>query len=88
MKTNKRIIGLFVWFSGMLPMNAQSDDFGVWTSVELKKKIFPGMSLSAEGNFRTRDGLSQTDRWTGSLGMDYRICSWLKASTAYNRFKF
>ncbi|MFR5757191.1 MAG: hypothetical protein ACLUE2_00470 [Bacteroides cellulosilyticus] len=28
---------------------AQSDDFGIWTSAEVKKKIFPGFDASVEG---------------------------------------
>lgn len=62
---------------------AQSDDFGVWTSVTAKKKLSKTWTLSAEGEYRTRDGISATDRWSGALGVTYRLTSWLKADAAY-----
>ena len=34
------------------------DDFGVWTSAEVRKKIFSGFDASLEGEFRTRDGIA------------------------------
>ena len=37
---------------------AQSDDFGIWTSIEAQKKINKKFNLSLEGELRTRDNAS------------------------------
>ena len=63
--------------------HAQGDDFGVWTSAEVKKKIFSGFDASLEGEFRTRDGLQTVERWSGSAGVSYKMFRWLKASAGY-----
>lgn len=62
---------------------AQSDDFGVWTSAEVKKRLFPGFDASVEGEFRTRDGLSEVDRWSLAAGVSYKFTSFLKADLGY-----
>lgn len=64
-------------------MYAQSDDFGIWTSAEVKKKIFPGFDASLEGEFRTRDGLKNVERWAASMGVGWRIAPFLKADAGY-----
>lgn len=77
------IIQLFALLCVAQPMSAQSDDFGIWTSIEVKKKLTSRLSASVEGEYRTRDGVSETDRWAGSVGVDYKLFSWLKASAGY-----
>lgn len=62
---------------------AQSDDLGIWTSAELKKKIFPGFDASVEGEFRTRDGLKNVERWTAGVKVAYRIAPFLKTDVGY-----
>ena len=64
-------------------LQAQSDDFGVWTSAEVKKKLFNGFNASLEGEFRTRDGINNVERWSVSAGVDYRLTTWLKADAGY-----
>ena len=61
-KMNRRITLLAVFLCTMVAgVYAQSDDFGIWTSAEVKKKIFPGFDVSVEGEFRTRDGVDNVD---------------------------
>lgn len=62
---------------------AQSDDFGIWTSAEVKKKILPGWDASLEGELRTRDGVKTVERWSGAAAMSYKVFDWLKASAGY-----
>lgn len=64
-------------------MHAQSDDLGIWTSAEVKKKIFPGFDASVEGEFRTSDGLKNVERWAAGAAVAYRINSFLKADAGY-----
>ena len=79
-----RIIAALLMLCMACPqLAAQSDDFGVWTSLAAKKKLSKAWTLSAEGEYRTRDGLSATERWAASLGATYRVASWLKADAGY-----
>lgn len=64
-------------------VRAQSDDFGIWTSAEVKKKLFPGFDASIEGEFRTRDGLKKMERWAGTASVAYRFSPYVKADAGY-----
>lgn len=55
----------------------------LWTSAEMKFGIAGKLSGNIGGEYRTNDGLSGTERWTASAGLDYKICSWLKVSADY-----
>ena len=79
-KMNRRITLLAVFLCTMVAgVYAQSDDFGIWTSAEVKKKIFPGFDASVEGEFRTRDGVDNVERWSAGAGVAYRITSFFES---------
>ena len=61
----------------------QEKNFGIWTDVTLKKKLTKGMNAFVEGGYRTRDGVSTTERWSVAAGMDYRIFRFLKTEVGY-----
>ncbi len=67
---------------------AQSDDFGVWTSIQAEKKIIKGLTAELEGEFRTRDSFSTVDRWAGSADLSYRIIQYLKVGGSYSLIRF
>jgi len=69
----------------LLPMAAmaQSDDFGLDFSLEAQKKLSKTMSLSLEGELRTRDNTKTMDRWSLGLSLDYKAAKWLKFSGGY-----
>ena len=82
MKTKTLLLTLLLalpWIGGY----AQSDDFGIWTSAEVKKKLTTKLDASVEGEFRTRDGLSEVERWAASVGVAYKFNSYLKADVGY-----
>ena len=62
---------------------AQSDDFGIWTSLEAKKKLTEKLDVTFEGELRTIEGVSQTDRRSLGVGMSYDVAKWLKADIGY-----
>ena len=74
---NKKLFlaGLFCLVS--FALQAQKDDLGLWTSVGMEKRLFRDFDLSLEGEFRSRDKLSEVGRWSGSAGMAYKITNWL-----------
>lgn len=55
----------------------------LWTSAEFKAPLTNRFSLSIEGENRTHDSFNGSERWSGGLGADYKLCSWLKASAGY-----
>ena len=66
-------------------MVAQSD-FGVWTSIEGSTKLNKKMELSIEGEYRTQDMSSMTERASGAVNLSYKdknFLPFLKADVGY-----
>jgi len=67
---------------------AQSDDMGMYTSVEVSKKIIPKLEASLEEEFRLRENLSEIDRFSTTLGLSYKFNSYFKVGGAYNLINY
>lgn len=82
---NKRILIALSLGVGLLQgaMAQQDNDFGVWTSAEVKKNIVSSLDASLEGEFRSRDGVSSVERWSISPSLSYRLFPFLKADIGY-----
>lgn len=63
---------------------AQSDDFGIWSEANVEKKINSNLEIDGGVEWRTRDNASETDRWSASVGVSYKLTDWLKASAGYS----
>ena len=57
---------------------------GLLMELEAQKKINKNLSVSLEGDFRTRNDFQTIDRWKIGLGASYKINSWLKADAGYS----
>ena len=64
-------------------VKAEGDDFGIWTEVDVEKKVSKKLSLEGGLEMRTRDHVKTVDRWSGSVGASYKLTDWLKASAGY-----
>ena len=62
---------------------AQQNDRGVWTTVDIEKKLNKRWDAAAGFEYRTKDGTSLTDQIRGSLGVDYKPYKFLKFAAAY-----
>jgi hypothetical protein len=62
---------------------AQSDDFGIWSSADFKKKLFPGFNATIGGEFRSRDDSKKVERWAAIAGLDYEVMKHVKLSAGY-----
>lgn len=62
---------------------AQSDDFGVWTTLDAKKKLTDKLQLGIEGELRSADGVSEVSRRSLGLSMSYKFAKWFKADIGY-----
>jgi len=72
----------------LVPMTMQAqddgDDFGIWASVGVQKKFDKRWTAGAEMEWRTRDNVSTSDRWSWGVYGSYKITPWLKASAGYD----
>lgn len=57
--------------------------FGMWTGASVTKKLSQRLSFEAEGEMRTQDALNKIDRWSASVGADYKVLSFLKVGASY-----
>lgn len=84
----RRIAWFFILCGAALTASAQSDDFGVWTSVEVQKKINRKWNVSAETEFRLQDNLKAIDRWTVAASATYKPLKWLKLDAGYKLIRY
>ena len=85
MKSIKRILGTGCLVLAATTMVAQSD-FGVWTSIEGSTKLNKKLELSLEGEYRTQDMSSMTERASGAVNLSYKdktFLPFLKADVGY-----
>jgi len=82
------IIVLFYFFAITSLMAQSSDDFGIWTNIEIEKKINKKWTLDGEVEFRTRDNSSEINRWGLKLGGNYSIIKEIKVGLAYQFIYF
>lgn len=89
MKTIRRHLAAAALLATALAPAAQaqqadsSDDFGLWTSVEVQKKLNKQWSLGAEVEYRLQDGWSEPERFTAGVAASYRPVGWLKFDAGY-----
>ncbi len=66
--------------AALLPGRAQS----LWTSAELKVPIVKNFSGSFEAEYRTMDAFAASERWAGTLSLDWKVIKYLKFSAGYS----
>lgn len=67
----------------MTAKSQSSSDFGIWSNIEVDKKLNKKWTLSGELELRTRENSSEIGRWGATLGGDYNITKEIKAGLAY-----
>lgn len=55
----------------------------LWSSATADFDITKKLSGSIEGEYRTTDKLSSTDRWSLAAGLDYKFCPYFKLGASY-----
>ena len=81
----KRFLGVGCLLLAAATATAQSD-FGVWTSIEGSTKVNKNLELSLEGEYRTQDMSSMTERVSGAVNLSYKnknFLPFLKADVGY-----
>ena len=83
MKYCKKTLLLLLSVWTVSPIFAQHDDFGIWTSVGVDKKLTKQWSVEAGVEFRSAENLQTVSRWGGSLGVNYKLNGFLKLGAGY-----
>lgn len=83
LRAAKRCILLAAALSGTAPAAHAGDDFGIWAGVSAEKSVTKRLSFDVGADFRAGQNLQSIARWDGSLGVDYKVCKFLKVSTGY-----
>ena len=81
----KNLFGVVCLFLAAATATAQSD-FGVWTSIEGATKLNKSLELSLEGEYRTQDMSSMTERIATGISLSYKnknFLPFLKADVGY-----
>lgn len=81
-------LGRFCAFAALFLLGAQAaqaqSDFGIWSEVNAEKKINKQWNVGLGVEWRTRDNVSKTDRWSFGLNTEYKLTDWLKADAGYD----
>lgn len=80
MKSKYLIVSLVVLFVGIASGKAQS----LWTSADIKAKVTTGLKAFAEAEYRTHNELSSTERWSGTVGLEYEPWKFLEMTAGYS----
>ena len=88
LKTNSRVTALIALaLALLLPCSANAgddaDDYGLWTSFEVSKKINKQFKATGEFEFRTSDYLKEVERFSAGIGLQYKPAKWFKANAGY-----
>ena len=85
MKSVRRFLGIGGLLLAASTVVAQSD-FGVWTSIEASTKLNKQFELSLEGEYRTQDNSTHTERIATGIGLSYKnkTIPFLKADVGYS----
>lgn len=65
------------------PMYAQVDDFSTWTGVKVNYGITSRLKASGNLEFRSKENLKEADRLGITLGLNYKMLSWLRMEGSY-----
>ena len=82
MKRTGLLLAAFLLCMGS-SLQAQESEFGLWTSLGVKKSLNKKWAIGAEAEYRAQDNLKSTDRWSLGISTDYKLTSWLKAEAGY-----
>jgi hypothetical protein len=70
------------------PLFAQDVDNGLWTTLDIKKKLKYGLALSLSEEYKMRDNFSNTDKLETTLDLSWKPLEFLKGGISYCRIDY
>lgn len=83
----RRFCFLFIFLSAFLSSQAQTNDFGIWTSVGAEKELGK-WNFSGEAELRTKENSTNIDRLSIGLSADYQLFKPIKIGGGYEFIYF
>ena len=62
---------------------AQNSDWGLWTSIDVEKKLPKKWELDISGQYRWKDNISVTDQIRGAVDISHKMGSYVKLGAGY-----
>jgi len=89
MANSKNSIGLLLFCLCAFVFQARAqDEFGTSMEVKVSKKIIKGLQFSLEEEFRLRENMGTTDRFSTTAELSYKVIDYLKIGGAYNLINY
>jgi hypothetical protein len=92
MKKGLNIRALFTTLLILIVCNvnlcAQSTDYGMWSDVDISKKLNKKMTLVLEEEFRLRNELKTTDKFQSTFEFDYKLNDYFTAGASYTLINY
>lgn len=89
MKHLIRLLLCILMVVGLTPsMHAQDTDFGLWTTLDLSKKLDNGLKLAFEEEYRLRNDLMTTDKFQSTFELSYKLGNYFTPSISYTLINY
>jgi len=62
---------------------AQNNDWGLWTSIDMEKKLQKKWELGISGQYRWKDNISVTDQIRGGVDISRKVGNYVKLGAGY-----
>lgn len=79
----KRIRLLALFLVILAAFSLRADDFDLWTTAGVEKKIDKKSSAEIEGEIRMADKMKRVSRWSLAASADYKVAKWMKFDGGY-----
>ncbi|HLG35920.1 MAG TPA: DUF2490 domain-containing protein [Bacteroidia bacterium] len=76
-------LSLFFFLGFLSPLHAQYDDAGLWTTINIEKKLKNNFRIFLTEEFRLRENFSEINLFYTDVGVGYRPYSFLKLDLSY-----
>lgn len=83
-KISFAVVFVLLMLSGAVPaVAANSGNFATWSLIKVDYRMTHKLGFVGYAEFRSKDNLKHTDRWTLSAMLNYRLNSYLKVEGGY-----
>lgn len=69
-------------------LRAEDTDFGLWTTLDLSKKLDNGLKLAFEEEFRLRNDLMTTDKLQSTFEVSYKLGNYFTPGISYTLINY
>jgi len=83
------LLGFTLLLTFLAPsMKAEDTDFGLWTTLDLSKKLDNGLKLAFEEEYRLRNDLMTTDKFQSTFELSYKLGKYFTPGVSYTLINY